>query len=300
MNKLESGENLIKHRNITLLAAGIIGLILPALAWTSPVSGQGTWETTLQARDLDGDLSTTEAFYDTVLNITWMADAAYTLTDTFGVPDTLANGRLPSWDATNVWIAALNAGSGHLGHTDWRLPVILDTSVISEIQGFNNDPSRSELSTLYYLTLANIPYKDESGNLNDNAGLKNTANFSNLQAYYYWTGTESSSAYAWAFAMHSGDQYRRAKLAYGYPLPVLDGDAGTAVYDGDINNNGSVDTGDLVLAMQILMNQYTPTLAEQSRWDVAPLVNGVPSPDGKNTMSDYLVLAQKVLGIINF
>ena len=39
------------------------------------VTGQGTWETTLQARDLDGNLSTAEAYYDTDLDITWLADA---------------------------------------------------------------------------------------------------------------------------------------------------------------------------------------------------------------------------------
>lgn len=39
------------------------------------ISGQGTWETTLQGRDLDGNLNTFKAYYDTVLNITWLADA---------------------------------------------------------------------------------------------------------------------------------------------------------------------------------------------------------------------------------
>jgi hypothetical protein len=38
------------------------------------VPGQGTWQTTLQARDLDGD-GQIDAFYDTVLNITWLRDA---------------------------------------------------------------------------------------------------------------------------------------------------------------------------------------------------------------------------------
>ena len=38
-----------------------------------PISGQGTWETTLQARDFNGD-SVIDAYYDTALNITWLAD----------------------------------------------------------------------------------------------------------------------------------------------------------------------------------------------------------------------------------
>jgi hypothetical protein len=43
------------------------------------VYGQGTWETTLQARDMDGNTSTIEAYYDTVLDITWLADANYSI-----------------------------------------------------------------------------------------------------------------------------------------------------------------------------------------------------------------------------
>jgi cytochrome c len=52
--------------------------------------------------------------------------------------------------------------------------------------------------------------------------------------------------------------------------------------------------------MRILNGTYTPTLQEQARWDVAPLVDGVPQPDGHNTLGDYVVLQQKVLGAINF
>ena len=36
------------------------------------IEGQGTCEITLEARDLDGDASTLEAYYDTVLDITWL------------------------------------------------------------------------------------------------------------------------------------------------------------------------------------------------------------------------------------
>jgi hypothetical protein len=39
------------------------------------ISGQGTWETTLLPRDLDGNPATLEAYYDTDLNVTWLADA---------------------------------------------------------------------------------------------------------------------------------------------------------------------------------------------------------------------------------
>jgi len=77
-------------------------------------------------------------------------------------------------------------------------------------------------------------------------------------------------------------------------------DLSTPLPNGDINGDNLVDLADLLLAMRILTGQYTPTPQEQTRWDVAPLVGGVPAPDGFNTSGDYTVLQRKVLGIINF
>lgn len=68
--------------------------------------------------------------------------------------------------------------------------------------------------------------------------------------------------------------------------------------DGDINNDGFVDIRDLLLAQRILLGQYTPSVDEQQSWDVAPLVGGIPQPDGLNNAGDYLILSRMVLGII--
>ena len=80
----------------------------------------------------------------------------------------------------------------------------------------------------------------------------------------------------------------------------LDNTSYPLIADGDVNGDGQVDLADLLLAMRILNGQYTPTPEEQARWDVAPLVSGVPQPDGQNTLGDYVVLQRKVLGIISF
>ena len=52
-------------------AAAMLGT---GAGYPAGVPGQGTWETTLKARDLDGD-HVTDAFYDTELNITWLRNA---------------------------------------------------------------------------------------------------------------------------------------------------------------------------------------------------------------------------------
>jgi hypothetical protein len=75
--------------------------------FVTPVHAIGTWETTLQARDFDSNLTTAEAYYDTVLDITWLADANYA-------------GTTMNWTTATAWAAGLDPyGSGITG---WRLP----------------------------------------------------------------------------------------------------------------------------------------------------------------------------------
>ena len=80
----------------------------------------------------------------------------------------------------------------------------------------------------------------------------------------------------------------------------LDDTSFYAVANGDINNDGPVDLRDLLLATKILSNQYTPNASEQARWDVAPLVGGIPRPDGNNNLGDYVVLLRKIIGTVSF
>ena len=45
----------------------------------------------------------------------------------------------------------------------------------------------------------------------------------------------------------------------------------------------------MLIAARILLGVHIPTLDELIRLDVAPLVNGVPAPDGQFNAGDYLV-----------
>lgn len=88
----------------------LLAMSLAGAAQAVGVPGQGTWETTLQARDLDGNLANgPEAFYDTTLDVTWLADANQ-------------NGPM-NWEAAKTWAANLNVN----GVTGWRLPSYIDT-----------------------------------------------------------------------------------------------------------------------------------------------------------------------------
>lgn len=70
--------------------------------------------------------------------------------------------------------------------------------------------------------------------------------------------------------------------------------------DGDVNQDGYVSIADLLIVTKISLGLDVPTTAELIKGDVAPLIGGVPSPDGSINAGDYIVLQKKILGLINF
>jgi hypothetical protein len=163
----------------------------------APVPGQGTWETTLQPRDLNRD-GVADAFYDTVLNITWLADGN-ALDDVYG---NMGRINLPN---TQDWVSNLNV----FGMRGWRLPMMKDTGAPGcvevamagtdcglNVQTISADGQTvySELGHLFYVTLGNLAMcSPDSTDLQDcieqpGWGLSNTGGFRRLQDWIYWTG----------------------------------------------------------------------------------------------------------------
>lgn len=201
----------------------------------APVSGQGTWETTLQGRDLDGNSATFEAYYDTTLNITWLADADYALT----TGESSYGGM--SWDYANNWATSLNPyGSGITG---WRLPITNDVgndgaTFTNYYQGVDygfNITAHSEMSHMYYVTLGNKAFFDTSGGYpQPGYGLTNTGPFTSIIGYLdYWSATEyaPNTDRAWAFGLisDSGGQGAWIKNNGGLAWAVHSGDIGATV-----------------------------------------------------------------------
>jgi hypothetical protein len=218
----------------------IASLSIAAALWAAvagahagPVFGQGTWETTLKARDINGNavaLADPSAafFYDTTLNITWLADMN-------------ANG-LMNWSTAVDWAANLTTG----GFTDWRLPTIGPVNGSAHQTGFSNNGTTdlgyaktgtgwgtaSEWGHLYYVTLGNLGLctpNDTSPGACDHQtgwGLKNTAYFLNMQTFDYWSGTEFAPdpSYAWFFNTHGGGQSYLSKSNGVYAVAVRSGD----------------------------------------------------------------------------
>jgi hypothetical protein len=69
---------------------------------------------------------------------------------------------------------------------------------------------------------------------------------------------------------------------------------------GDLNGDGVVTVADVLLAQQILNGSIALTQGYLDRGDVAPLVGGVPVPDGVFSVGDLLVISRKAMGLVNF
>jgi hypothetical protein len=70
--------------------------------------------------------------------------------------------------------------------------------------------------------------------------------------------------------------------------------------DGNIKGTGTVDISDALKALRISTGLVVPTQLELLRGDVAPLVGGVPSPDGSIALADALLILRKVVGLVTF
>jgi hypothetical protein len=198
--------------NKTLVVLATLSTLACA-SHAAPVSGQGTWESTLQARDLNND-GTADAYYDTALDITWLANAG-AMANTFYDQGDLPTDGNTQFDLATSWVEQLNVH----GVTGWRLPVNFDvgnngcqwSSTGGTDCGYNVLPDSSEMAHMYHLTLGNISYIDAPETL-----LANTGPFSNLAAYGYWSGTpvmdgwQAGNPYnpdaAWRFSFHAGRQ----------------------------------------------------------------------------------------------
>jgi hypothetical protein len=162
------------------LLAGVSLSVWSGHTDAAPVVGQGTWASTLQARDINGD-NVVDAYYDTALNITWLADWS-------------AGSQLSRSQAIG-WVAGLN----EYGVIGWRLPVLLDTGQPGcdfsysgtdcgwNVQTESGGTVYSEMAYLWYVELGNRGFADTSGNYQPPGwGLTNTGPFLSMQPSWYW------------------------------------------------------------------------------------------------------------------
>lgn len=238
-----------------LKALAAAALALPTLATAG-----------LVARNLDGDTSTAEAYFDTVLGITWLRNAM-ALPQAAG----LAGAGMSYADA-QAHLAAFNANTlVNFGHSGWRLPLADGVHTIggagcqsgfsgSTDCGENVDTASSELAHLFHATLGNLSWRDttgaaRSGTQGVDFGLANDADFDGVEAARYWSGT---SSYRLVFGLQQTGQVSFDFLNGTQGITATNGNSvGRAwlVHDGDIGSAvASVPTpGSLALAGAALL-----------------------------------------------
>jgi hypothetical protein len=217
----------------TVLAAAMAFGMAGAHAAGSPVPGVGTWETTLQGRDLDGDTSNGfEAFYDTDLKITWLADANYAATIGWISPSLQVGGGWMTLDEGMALLKTLDIG----GVTGWRAPQLTDLGTPGCAGyanggtdcGYNVVPSSSEIVHLFSVTLGNhsVVNPDGTRRVAGDFGLINSGPFKNIQTLGYGLGTPYApdAKQIWVFNPSSGIQSNLSRTSAGFGWAVHDGD----------------------------------------------------------------------------
>jgi hypothetical protein len=211
----------------------------------------GTAEAALQGRDLNGSIEGFEAYYDTDLNITWLADAKLSLSNTFGVGGISFNGTM-TFDTAKIWIGAMNSAN-YLGFNDWRLPATspVNGTAYSYSTSYNgttdfgynisapgttySGSKASEMLHLFYNTLGNVGYCYPSSTANACSSTPNpvwlypnTGPFVHLETSVYWVGTEyvPNADFAW-YTTIGGYQDAYSKTYGNFAWAVRDGDVAT-------------------------------------------------------------------------
>lgn len=175
-----------------------------------------------------------QAYYDDVLNITWLADANAGAGSPYDDGSITTDGRM-TWTAAQAFIASLNAAN-YLGVSNWRLPTVTDTGTpgcnsayTGTDCGYNVDLTTGEMAHLFYSTLGNSAGFNTSGVLQPcvTAGspycLTNAGPFSNLKSDDgYWSGTEyaPNTSIAWYFGFAGGNQGFGSKTVNFYAWAV--------------------------------------------------------------------------------
>jgi hypothetical protein len=218
---------------------------LLALATATTFTSLGA-HAALVARDLDGDTSSAEAYFDTLLGITWMRDAR-ALSSAYGVAATL------NYSNTLATLANFNADPLlNFGHSGWRLPGAAGVHTIGGAGcqfGFNGstdcgtsvDSASSELAHLFHVSLGNLSDRDTSGGFRPGVsgidfGLVQTGDFVGAAATPYWSGTASYRLIFGvpqhgqvSFHLGTGTQAIGSPTGLGGAWLVHDGDIGQAL-----------------------------------------------------------------------
>jgi hypothetical protein len=156
----------------------------------------------------------------------------------------------------------------------------------------NTEAARSAtFTTLYPVSFVTGTNGSVNGTLSQNVAHSSSADPVTAvpDAYYHfvnWTGTNG-------FVATTDNPLTVTNVTNGMVIT-----ANFALPDGDIGHGGTVN--DALRAWLIANGMIAPTANDLLHGDVAPLVGGMPQPDGKITMGDVVVILRKAIGLVNW
>ncbi len=182
--------------------------------------------------------------YDSVQNVTWLADANYAKTSGFD-----SDGAM-NWQDATAWTEGLvyHDTVRNVSYDNWRLPSIHDlgspgcnSGYSGTDCGYNVDTQSSEIAHLFYVSLGNKAFVDSNGQVQSDYGLFDDPNnpndeslFANFQDSFYWLADShaNSTGDAWRFKLTNGLQDYGKKSFLLYSLVVRDGDVAAVPLPG--------------------------------------------------------------------
>lgn len=75
---------------------------------------------------------------------------------------------------------------------------------------------------------------------------------------------------------------------------------GTSALIGDMTGDGKINILDAYMILEIAVGRVQPTASDLRTGDVAPIMNGIPSPDGVIDVADVVVILRKIVGLVNW
>jgi uncharacterized protein (TIGR03437 family) len=170
--------------------------------------------------------------YDSLNNITWLADFNSPASNRFGLPvcsgsavDTKTcvnpSGSM-TYQAAAAWVAAVNAAN-YLGHSNWQLPTapLVDNTcgfVGPQNNSFGWNCTANAMGSLFYSSLSLTAPNTAVPIPNNTVGP-----FRNFQPYQYWSQTIVGDSGFGAFSFATGYQGSNTDPNYLYVFPMIQG-----------------------------------------------------------------------------
>jgi hypothetical protein len=171
-----------------------------------------------------------QAYYDDVIDVTWLADANLAATENFGITTIVAGDGTESYSTMTTWLGEMNnqnGGAGYLGANAWRFPFTPTTdtncsNVVTDpyLAYWGTGCTESELAHLF----------NEYGITTTNEGPFSNVENDSLSTQSYWSSEIPLASFvSYAFRFSTGLLLPSSQSPSYYTWAVHDGDISAAV-----------------------------------------------------------------------